>query len=388
MAIRPLTILAFLLITGLLSGMHPSPARAEGEIIGAVPTSGVGIVLWGGGPPSAVTPAVASKGCTLQSFWVSNSGRLDGYVAGAPGFVNEAFTARFPGGAIPPQTPLVLVCIAGAPPTSPAPSAAAVRRLSGFQFGSQRWSGEILITGDVVVVGDLVIDPGATVRFAAGDDQALGNEVAPDGFNDADPTRLVSYARTHSDLAVLGKITARGAVGAPITFTSAAGQPTLADWQGVGFSGDGSILERVVVEWSRNGVTPRGALNSQPNSIVRDSAIRHTMWGCVSGGSAGIQVIDNTISDCGHEGVDVQAGDMVIRGNTISDSNAGIVVLAGSPTIEGNTIRNTGDGIGPTPLRGTPRIGPNSITLAPPASVQEWRYGNFAYVIFRGGVTR
>lgn len=376
-------LVALFLLLAVLLGRTSSPAEAEGEITGAVPASGVGIVLWGGGPPSVVPSSAAAKGCTLQSFWVSNAGRLDGYVAGAPAFVNEAFVARFPGGVIPPQTPLVLVCTASAAP-APAPPAT-VRRLSGLQFGSQRWSGEILITGDVVVVGDLTIDAGAVVRFAASDDQALGNEVAADGFNDADPTRLVSYARTHSDLAVLGKLTARGTTGTPITFTSAADRPALADWQGVSFSGDGSVLDGVVVEWSRNGVTPRGA---QPSSVLRNSTVRHTMWGCVSGGTSGMQVLDNTISDCGHEGVDVQDGNMVIRGNTISDSNAGIVVLAGSPIIEGNTIRNTGDGIGPSPLRGTPRIGANLITLAPPTSVQEWRYGSFAYVIFRGGVTR
>jgi len=372
----------FLVLTTLLSGTLSS-AEAEGEITGDVPATGVGIVLWGGGLSAAVAPAVAAKGCTLQSFWVSTDGRLNGYVAGAPGFVNEAFVARFPGGLIPAQTPLVLVCTASAAP-APAPPATTVRRLSGFQFGGQRWSDEILITGDVVVVGDLVVDPGTVVRFAAGDDQGLGNEVAADGFNDADPTRLVSYARTHSDLVVLGKLTAQGTTGAPIMFTSAADRPALADWQGVSFSGDGSVLDGVIVEWSRNGVTPRGA---QPGSVLRNSTVRHTMWGCVSGGTSGMQVLDNTISDCGHEGVDVQDGNMVIRGNIISDSNAGIVVLAGSPIIEGNTIRNTGDGIGPTPLRGTPRIGSNVITLAPPTSAQEWRYGTFAYVIFRGGVT-
>ena len=379
MAARRLAAVVLVLTAALWGITHPSPAHADGEITGDVPTSGVGIIQWGGGPPSAVTPAAAAKGCALQSFWVSSGGRLDGYVAGAPGFVNEAFTARFPGGVIPPQTPLVLVCAATTTPTAPAPSAAVVRRLSGFQFGNQRWSGEILITGDVVIVGDLVLDPGSNVRFSIGDDQALGNEVAPDGFNDADPTRLVSYARTHSDLAVLGKLTARGGAGAPITFTSAADRPALADWQGVSFTSDGSILEGVVMEWSRNGVTPRGA---QPGSILQSSTVRHTMWGCVSGGVSGMQVLNNTISDCGHEGVDVQDGNMVIRGNTITDSHSGIVVLAGSPVIEGNTLTNVGDGIGPTPLRGTPRIGANTITLAPRNSTLEWRFGTFVYRIY------
>lgn len=382
MTTRRITSLAALglAIAVLGLGAALSSAKAEGEIVGTVPASGLGIVQWGGGPPSAVPAAVAARGCTLQSFWVSIAGNLEGYVAGAPGFVNDAFAARFPGGVMPPQTALVLVCAAGTTPAPPPPTAT-VRRLSGLQFGNQRWAGEILITGDVIVVGDLTVEPGTIVRFAVGDDQALGNEIAADGNNDADPTRLLSYARSHSDLAVLGKLTASGSASAPITFTSAADRPALADWQGLGFTGDGSVLGRLVVEWSRNGITPKG---SQPNSVLRNSTIRHTMWGCVSGGTAGMQVLDNTISDCGHEGVDVQGGDMVIRGNAIADSNSGIVVLGGSPIIEGNTLTNVGDGIGPSPLRGTPRIGANSITLAPPNSTLEWRYGNFAYRIFGG----
>ncbi|TAK76558.1 MAG: hypothetical protein EPO16_06980, partial [Dehalococcoidia bacterium] len=82
--------------------------------------AGLGIVLWGGGPPSAVAAAVAAKGCTLQSLWITSGGQITGYVAGAPGFVNDAFVARLAGGVIAPQTPIVLVCTAG---TTPAVSA-------------------------------------------------------------------------------------------------------------------------------------------------------------------------------------------------------------------------------------------------------------------------
>ncbi len=115
-----LTIVLVVLLGLVGGGAYTSRAGAEGEITGAVPASGVGIVLWGGGPPAAVAPAVAAKGCALQSFWMSSGGRLDGYVAGAPGFVNEVFVSRLPGGTIPSQTPLVLVCSASAPAPTPA----------------------------------------------------------------------------------------------------------------------------------------------------------------------------------------------------------------------------------------------------------------------------
>lgn len=117
MATGRLTSLIIILIAMVLSVAYSTfPAHADGEVTGAVPTSGVGIVLWGGGPPSAVGLAVAGKGCALQSFWVSTGGRLDGYVSGAPDFVNAVFVSHFPGGTIPAQTPLVLVCATGVVP--------------------------------------------------------------------------------------------------------------------------------------------------------------------------------------------------------------------------------------------------------------------------------
>lgn len=129
------------------------------------------------------------------------------------------------------------------------------------------------------------------------------------------------------------------------------------------------------MEWSRNGVTPKGA---QPRSILRGSVVRHAMWGCVSAGGSAMQVLDNNVSDCGHEAVDVQSGDAVIRGNVLHDSHAGIVVLGGRPIIDGNTITNVGDGIGGVGVAGA-RLGQNPTTLAPPDSPLEWRYGDFAY---------
>lgn len=262
--------------------------------------------------------------------------------------------------------------------TRSAPATAAARTLSGVLMGSQTWSGELLVTGDVQIAGDLTLLPGTVVRVAVGDDRHLGNEVPPDGFNNNDPTRLAAYAVAHAEIGVGGRIVAQGTTDRPILFTSASPTPHLADWQGLVFLGDGSVLEHVAVEWSRNGVTPKGR---QPNSVIRDSVVRHTMWGCVSGGDSGMQVLNNDISDCGHEGVDVRSGDAVVRGNTIHDSHAGIVVLAGSPVIDGNVITNVGDGIGGPGVKAA-RLGQNTVTLAPQNNTLEWRYGDFAYRAF------
>lgn len=275
--------------------------------------------------------------------------------------------------AAPPQP-----AVATAPVTaSPSPTVS-LATLTGQLRGSQTWGGQVLVTGDLQVTGDLTVLAGTVVRVVVGDDQHQGREIPPDGFNDNDPTRLAAYATSHTQIVVNGKITAVGSPDRPILFTTASRQPKLADWQGLNFSGDGSLLQYVVVEWSRNGVTPNG---TQPHSVIRDSIVRHAMWGCVSAGTSGMQVLSNDVSDCGHEGVDVQGGDAVVRGNAIHDSHAGVVVLGGSPVIDGNVITNVGDGIGGSGAAKA-RVGANTVTLAPRDSTLEWRYGDFAYRIF------
>ncbi len=246
---------------------------------------------------------------------------------------------------------------------------------SGFYIGNQVWSENIRITGDTTILGNLTVRPGAIVRFEVGDDQKGGDEVPADGYNDLDPTRLLSYATAHSNLHVLRKIIASGTEDAPIIFTSASKIPTYADWEAIIFSGNGSILDHIIVEYSRNGVNPIGR---QPDSILRNSIVRHTFWGAVSSGHSPIQVLNNQLSDCGHEGVDIQSGTQIVRGNTIEDCHAGIVVLGGSPVIENNIIRNVSDGIH-VDAKATPTLQNNQVTLANPEQDREWRYGAFTY---------
>ncbi len=248
----------------------------------------------------------------------------------------------------------------------------------GMHIGPEKWRGTITITGDVLLLGDLSIDPGTTVRFEVGDDQHSGDEVPADGYNDNDPTRLLAYGKTHSNIIVLGKVIAIGSKNAPIIFTSASTTPHLADWEAIIFNGDGSIIDSAVVEYSRNGINPIG---DQSHSMLRHNDIRHTMWGGISSGHSSVRVIDNHISDCGHEGVDVQGGDQIVRGNVIEDCHAGIVILGGSPTVENNVIRNAGDDIHVV-AGATPKMSGNTFVPAPPDSSREWRYDNFAYTMY------
>jgi uncharacterized protein YkwD len=76
------------------------------SITGAVPTVGVALLQAGGsGSASGLISGLAVRGCTASSVWLVTSGGMQGYLAGAPAFVNAAFPASVTSG-----TPFVAVC--------------------------------------------------------------------------------------------------------------------------------------------------------------------------------------------------------------------------------------------------------------------------------------
>lgn len=88
-------------------------AAEPGTISGELPANGgIAAVTWGGGSLDELAAAAAQAGCTLRSAWVFVGGRPVGAVIGAPAFVNTDFLAVYPGGSIPADTILVLVCVA------------------------------------------------------------------------------------------------------------------------------------------------------------------------------------------------------------------------------------------------------------------------------------
>lgn len=250
---------------------------------------------------------------------------------------------------------------------------------SGVYIGNQVWSGGITITGDTEILGNLTVMPGTVVKFEVGDDRNSGDEVEKDGFNDNDPTRLKSYTTTHSSLFVLRKLIAQGIKNSQIIFTSSAEKPYLADWESIVWQGDGSIIDNVVVEYTRNGLNPIG---EQPNSVIQNSASRHSMWGAISAANSNIKIIDNHLSDAGHEGIDLKFnGNQEVSGNVIDDCHTGIASIAGSQLIKNNTITNCGDGVYIDPKSSAISIG-NTFVSAPEDSKREWRYGSYIIPIF------
>lgn len=250
---------------------------------------------------------------------------------------------------------------------------------SGTYFGNQIWSGEIIITGDTEILGNLTVLPGTVIEFEVGDDQRKGDEVEKDGFNDNDPTRLKSYTTTHSSLFVLRKLMAQGAKDKKIIFTSSAEKPYLADWEAIVWQGDGSIIDNVIVEYTRNGLNPIG---EQPNSVIQNSVSRHSMWGAISAANSNIRIINNHLSDAGHEGIDLKFnGNQEVSGNIIDDCHTGIASIAGSQFIKNNAITNCGDGVYIDPKSSATSIG-NTFVPAPADSQRGWRFGNYIIPIF------
>ncbi len=252
-------------------------------------------------------------------------------------------------------------------------------KISGRYFGNQVWSDEITIVGDTEILGNLTVLPGTVVKFVVGDDRHGGDEVEKDGFNDNDPTRLRSYTTTHSSLFVLRKLIAQGIKNNEIVFTSAAEKPYLADWEAIVWQGDGSIIDNVIVEYTRNGLNPIG---KQPNSIIQNSISRHSMWGAISAANSNIKITNNHLSDAGHEGIDLKFnGNLEVTNNIIEDCHTGIASIAGSQIIKNNVITNCGDGVYIDPKSSAISIG-NTFVSAPENSKREWRYGNYVIPIF------
>lgn len=105
-------------------GATRADAQAPGTITGTLPRAGgFGLVVWSGGAIAELTAAATAQGCALSGIWATGpGGNLVGHIPGAPALVNASFAALFPG-ALPAQSPLLLVCRAAGASTPAAPSA-------------------------------------------------------------------------------------------------------------------------------------------------------------------------------------------------------------------------------------------------------------------------
>ncbi len=116
--------------------------------------------------------------------------------------------------------------------------------------------------------------------------------------------------------------------------------------------------------------------------MIRNSISRHVLWGAISSANSNIKIVNNHLSDAGHEGIDLKSdGDQEISGNIIEDCHTGIASITGSQIIQNNTITNCGDGVYISPQsRAISRN--NTFVSAPADSTRVWRYGNYEIPIF------
>ena len=99
----------------------PAPVPSGGTNTGTVSASGgFSLVLWTGGRIETLLSVAEGRGCSVRSVWVSRSGSLIAYIAGARSFVNDQWTSQVGSGVLA-ETPVILVCAAGGTST-PGPS--------------------------------------------------------------------------------------------------------------------------------------------------------------------------------------------------------------------------------------------------------------------------
>jgi len=128
-----LAVVAAMVVSFVL--LAPQGASADGDEViaagfqGALPKSGIALVLWDGGS----VETVSSTDPNVVSVWVSVSGELVGYLVGAPSFANVGFLGLYPGGEVPSGTAMVVVV--AAPPSGIGPVTTATA-LGGTSFSA------------------------------------------------------------------------------------------------------------------------------------------------------------------------------------------------------------------------------------------------------------
>jgi hypothetical protein len=90
----------------------PLPPATAASLDGDLPASGgFGLVVWSGGTADGIATAARSRGCDASSVWTNDeAGAFISYIDGAPNIVNAAWGQRFPGGAMPGDSAVVVVC--------------------------------------------------------------------------------------------------------------------------------------------------------------------------------------------------------------------------------------------------------------------------------------
>ncbi len=115
--LRPLILAALCCAFAVDASGRAEAQTAPGLIEGELAPSGVSLVWWSGGTPSAFVEAADAGGCTAASLWVTVGGSFRGYAPASPAFANQGFLSLFPGGVMEPRPVLVVCVLDDAPPS-------------------------------------------------------------------------------------------------------------------------------------------------------------------------------------------------------------------------------------------------------------------------------
>ncbi len=257
---------------------------------------------------------------------------------------------------------------------------------SGALTSSEIWSGTITVNGDILVGTNctLTIEPGTKVLFVPNTDVTSHGFTTPitDSFFPHDP------ATRPSDFSGIelwgGTLITVGTEAEPITFTSSAETKVAGDWHSIALRKEGSVLnlQHSIIEYAYYGIQLNEKTSDEfvtlSHNKIRDIVACGICLGVEKEKTVTLTISNNTISSCGHEGIDLhenataiidsnifydnrgkfvndphevggngivvdKSNKSVIRNNTFLRNNQGIACVTDgtSPTIEANNTYGT-----------------------------------------------
>ncbi len=235
------------------------------------------------------------------------------------------------------------------PEPGPAPAPAIEPTTHGRILVDEVWTGEVRVVGDIIVEEGvtLTIEPGTRVLIAANQDvenlnldpfemqQGIRQERTFDrGVHYGEPFRDEGH---HISIRVHGTLHAAGTPAHPITITSDSPTPGIYDWNYFQF--DHGVLSYSVVEYYR-------VLSPGDGTEVSNNVLRH-VGECAVCANGSVVVERNSLSDAGHELIDMHRSAPTIRQNRIGPNaeHVGIVIDGGAPQIIDNIVEGCAIGI-------------------------------------------
>ncbi len=112
------TLLAAVVVGLLIVLLRGEATAQEGELSGSLPfQGGFSLNVWSGGSADDLLATAEANGCRTRSFFANRpGGGLVGYFPTPIAIVNRDFLEVYPGGVLPPQTPVIVVCNPGGTP--------------------------------------------------------------------------------------------------------------------------------------------------------------------------------------------------------------------------------------------------------------------------------